>query len=70
MIFPLRVIHVIPMEKKSKKQFDKEGKQLENLPENVQTKVRSEQGVKRNRNQAQKSVRSKYQPAGGARKKG
>jgi len=67
LVFPLRIIHVIPGEEKTKKEKKKE-EEKRGLPQTSCGQMRTQQGVKRNRAQAQKSIRVKHQKNVGAKK--
>jgi len=59
-VFPLRVIHILPLEEKDEKKKGAEGIKPNQLPGSVPVLMRTQQGVKRTSGQAQKNVRVKH----------
>lgn len=65
---PLRVIHILPPEEKEKKPEERTFNPSELLTNSGQTKVRTQQGVKRTCGKAQKDARMKRQERINAKK--
>lgn len=63
LVFPLQVLHIIPVTPKEEKKFERTDKQPSEqlqIRQTVQGKKYTEKGVKRNRSWAQKDVRTKF----------
>ena len=68
LVFPLRVIHILPSEEKVKEPKVPAPKSLEQTPNFGMGVMRTQQGVKRNRGKAQKDVRVRHQERNNAKK--
>ena len=60
LVFPLRVIHILPFEEKIERKKVSEKPQANKMPSSAPASMRTQQGVKRTSGQAQKNVRVKH----------
>ena len=60
LVFPLRVVHILPPEEKPERKKVSEAPKASQIPSSVSAQMRTQQGVKRTSGQAQKNVRVKH----------